>query len=338
MSDQLETDDLSRDDALADAIAALPANAEVSAEPVEAQPAAEVPSQGAEPAPAISEPQQPGTVPLATLIAERQRRKAIEAELAELRQRAQAPQQPQAPSPQQLVATAKTASEPPPKENIAEYLLWQTEQQATRLEAHEKELQDRVKAYEADVQREQQQRVLAEQTQQLDNAYQRAWAEAAGMDERTGQVARPEMLEAYKFFGDSIIAEAMAAGYDFPTAKALLVDVERREAWRAFSNELNPAELIVARARARGWTPGQATRAAAVQLQPAVAAPAPAAAPAADQGARRAAAGSKLSAASGAAAPTMPTLQEITSLSRDEYGRWKKRNPDGFEKLIGRVG
>jgi hypothetical protein len=325
-----DTDAPSRDDALADAIAAIPANAEPApeapAEPVETQPAPEASTQAPTPAPAADEP---GKVPLAALIAERQRRRDLEQRLAALEQQRQQPV-PQAPAAPAAATTPALPTEPAPdpEKDLAGYLMWATKQALKKAEDAENYAQGKVKEFEAEAQREQEYRQQAQFIQQVDNTY------------RSTMVAKirenPAVAEAHEFLANQFIAEAMAYGDTEEQAQARLIAMQREATVHAYRNELDLSELIVGRARARGWQP--AARTAAVQPQPAVAAPAPAPAPAADQPERaekRAAATSKLSAASGNA-PAPMSLREINQMTPAEYSKWRRKHGEsGFEKLIG---
>lgn len=304
---------------------------EETAEPVEPQQPADA-AAAVQPEPA-KPADEPGRVPLATLIAERDRRRQAEARIAELERRFHQPAAPQA----QPSAPQKAEPEQPTvkyEDNAAEWLRQNTEIHARRLERQEQELAAKVKAYEQDQQQYQQQAQQAAYVQQLDDAYRNQWVERLDVDPNTGQARNVELQQAHNFFTRQFIGEAMAIGRTRPQAEAMLVQAERQLAYEAFTNELDPVDLIVARAKARGFRPT-----AAVQPEPAVAAPAPAAAapaaaqPEAQAQARRAAARS-LGSVSGSAT-TVPSPTELSRMTQAEFDRWHRKNPDLWKQAMG---
>jgi hypothetical protein len=315
--------DLSRDDKLAAELAALD-------EPVDAGAALPEPAPAppAEPAPqpsAAAEAPAPSQVPLASLLQERQRRKDVEARLQELERRYTQPQTP-APAPA-AVAAEPTKPTVEYKDDPAEWLRQNTEILARKHEATERKLAEKVSAYEAEQQQEQQRQQQEAYVAQLDNRYRSDWYAASAAAH-----------EARDYFARQFMAEQQALGADMATANYHLALEERRLAYQAYVNELSPVDLLVARANARGYRPGTPT--AAVTSQPAVPAPA-AAAPAAaqdDRAQRQQAAARTLSNASGGATPAAPTLRDIHNLSREDYAKWRSKNPNGFERVMGKAG
>lgn len=227
-------------------------------------------------------------------------------------------QQPQPPAP----AGPKYTFEEKP----AEYLKEATDTILRRLDGNEKTLQEKVAAYEADIQRSEQQRQQEAYVAQLDNRYRTDWYSAP-----------QEAVQARAFFVQQYMAEQQALGVPAMQADMNLALEERRLAYHAYSNEVSPVDLIVARSRARGFRPT-----AAVQSQPAAPAPVAQAAPAAAQqsvdAAKRAAA--QRAAAGGiggvpGSASAAPSIAELGRMSQREFDRLMREKPDAFREAMG---
>lgn len=306
------------------------ADAALAVEPEAPEPeVAAAPEPGPEPEPQQYEQRpDPGYVPLAELQKERQRRRDIETRLNQLMGRvdemskARAAPEPVAP------AAPALPTEPTVKweDNPAEYLRQANEIQARKFEGLERDYRSKVEKLEAEEKQANEQREYQRRDQEFVRAYQQAVAPA---------LEHPEFQRAYQFNRERRAQELIAEGWnDIDTIRGQLEHEEKRLAWTAMHNEINPAEAIWRAATARGYRPQAAPTAAAPQraqptMQPAAAQPQPD-----NRSAKLAAASRSLSAASGAAS-TAPSLTDLAKMSQRDFSRLMDQNPDLHRQVMG---
>ena len=271
---------------------------------------------------AKQEPERPRTVPHKALHAEREKRKAIEAEAQKLRefkavmedrfatmQRLAAQQAEQAQAPQ-----VEEDPEPDPNQDIFAHQAWLARQLKAERETR--------------MQAEQQ----ARQRQELQAAEQQVWGRWE--QDRAAYAQQNEAFpDAAKFLAGLRDRQLEAFGIEDRRQRDEMINAELRNAViQAAQHGRNSAEVIYRLAIAAGFNPESAKSAAAQVAQ--VAPPAP---DKLGQITKAKDASMSLSRAGGKAAPPEMTAEDLASMPQDEFNKWmeKDKNKAFFRKLMG---
>lgn len=247
-----------------------------------------------------------GRVPLRKLMAEEERRKNAERELAETRERFSRADE-RLNTLAQLMQQRQTQHEPEqppdPNQDPIGAIEFQRQQNA-RLEQ----------------QFQQQQRAIQEQQalQQIDNGYKRAWSSFAS--------ETPDAIDAYTHWTGALNAFFGAAGVPEAQREQMIIGEERRLAYVAQQSGQNPAQVIYNLAKQFGYTPKAATDQA----------PGETAQRKVDMRAKGQAAAKSLSNAGGQRGSGLPSMEEIAGMSDEEFMELRERIGErGMNKILG---
>jgi hypothetical protein len=251
---------------------------------------------------------------------ERERRKSLQKELQEAReQRARLDERlrifaeaNKAAQPKAETAQAEPEAVPDPEQDIFAYAR-HLEKQVNELRTGFKETQEQTRA------REDGERIL--------NSYK--------ADAQQFAAREPAFTDAYQHLYASRARELQFAGMTDP--KQILATIAQDEiaiARQAIEMGVSPAERIYQIAQARGFTPK------AFEPAPDPAANAKPVGDTAAQKAERAAAGQRgpgrsLSAAGGAPAGGLPTVEQLAKMSEEDFNKFAKNNPSAVTALMG---
>jgi hypothetical protein len=276
-----------------------------------------------EEAPVAKQDERPRTVPHKALHAEREKRKAIEAEAQRLRefkavmedrfatmQRLAAAQAEQQQAPEQ----SDEDPEPDPNQDLFAHAAWVTRQLKAERETRMKQ--------EADVRQQQE---LAAAEHQVWSRWEQDRAEYAAQNEG--------FTDAAKFMAGLRDRQLEAFGIEDKRQRDQMINAELRNAViSAAQNGRNSAEVIYRLAVAAGFNPESAKSAAAQVAQ--VAPPAP---DKLAQVTKAKGASISLSQVGGKSAPPEMTAEDLASMPQAEFNAWmeKDKNKALFRKLMG---